>query len=628
MKVRQLCGALALSLAAPLVHAATAIDRIEPPHWWVGFRESKLELMVHARGIATARARLRNAPAGVRLTGSSRLDGDNYLFVELELGAKARPGTVTLDFVGAGGDLIASRGYELRARAPGSAGRRGFDGRDAIYLVVPDRFANGDAGNDNAGSLGDPVNRADVDGRHGGDIRGIAERLDYIAGMGFTQLWPTPLVENRQDRYSYHGYSPTDLYRIDARFGTNDDYRALVRDARARGIGVIHDIVPNHIGSGHWWMGDLPARDWLNRHASYTETNHRHVTQLDPYAAPSDRERFVAGWFVPTMPDMNQRNAKMERYLIQNALWWIEDAGLSGLRVDTYPYSDKPFLARWSHAITREYPQLTLVGEEMSNNPLMVAYWLAGKPRHDGYVSHMPSMMDFPLHYWLREALVEPEGQGFGTGFGKLYDAMTNDALYPEPSRMVLFEGNHDTNRIFSALGEDAALNRMAMAFIATTIRTPQLFYGTEILMKSPIERQDGQVRADFPGGWAGDAVDAVSGRGLSEAQRDAQDYLRKLLNWRKTAPAIHRGKLMHYNPLDGTYVYFRYLDKGSDKQKVMVVLNKNATAVELDTRRFSDMLAPNSSGIDVITGERHALGGALKVPARAAVILDIGARP
>jgi neopullulanase len=586
----------------------------------VGMRDTRLELMVNAPGIAATRAVLRGAPAGVRLKSSSRLDSDNYLFVELDVAPKARPGTLNLDFVGANGKTVASQAYSLRARAPGSAQRQGFGPQDAIYLVVPDRFANGDPANDNAGGLGDPADRANVDGRHGGDIKGIAGKLDYIAGLGFTQLWPTPLVENRQPQYSYHGYSPTDLYRIDPRFGSNDDYRALVAQAKARGMGVIQDIVPNHIGSGHWWMKDLPSRDWINQHTQYTETNHRHVTQVDPYAAPSDRERFASGWFVPTMPDLNGRQPKLERYLIQNAIWWIEEAGLSGLRVDTYPYSDKAFLSRWSGAIMREYPRLTLVGEEMNGNPLMLNYWLAGRPKHDGYASHMPSMMDFPLHYWLREALLEPEGKGYGTGWGKLYEAMTNDALYPEPARMVLFEGNHDTNRIYSALGEDAALNRLAVTFIATTVRTPQFFYGSEILMKSPIERADGPTRADFPGGWAGDAVDAVSGRGLSQAQREAQAYLRQLLNWRKTAAAIHHGRLMHYDPLGGVYVYFRY----AGQHKVMVVLSKNTTATELDTRRFSDMLTPRAMGRDVITGQRHPLGGSLKLPPRAALVLEV----
>jgi glycosidase len=612
-------GLLAALLISPAAWAA-GVDRIEPPHWWVGMQDTQLQLMVHAPGVARTHARLKAAPAGVRLKGSRRLDSDNYLFIDLDIGKAAKPGTLTLEFVAADGQTVATQAIPLHARAPGSEQRQGFDSRDTIYLIVPDRFANGDPANDNAGGLGDAANRGDVDGRHGGDLKGIAEKLDYIAGMGFTQIWPTPVVENRQPRYSYHGYSPTDLYKIDPRFGTNDEYRALVAQARAKGLGFIQDIVPNHIGSGHWWMSDLPSREWVNQHPTYTETNHRHATQIDPYTAPSERERFADGWFVPTMPDLNGRQPEMERYLIQNAIWWIEEMGLTGLRVDTYPYSDKGFLSRWSGAVMREYPRLTLVGEEMTPNPVQVQYWLAGRQQTDGYVSHMPSMMDFPLHYWLREALVEPEGKGYGTGFGKLYEALLNDVLYPEPRRMVLFEGNHDGSRIFSALGEDAALNRMAITYIATMPRTPQFFYGTEILMKSPLERQDGQVRADFPGGWAGDAVDAVSGRGLSDAQRDAQAHMRKLLTWRKTAPAIHDGKLMHYDPLNGVYVYFRT----TDKHKVMVVLSKNAQDVTLDTRRFAEQLNARSVGRDVISGAQHELGATLTVPARASLVLEV----
>jgi glycosidase len=621
MPINKSLLAALLLLALPVAAQPTPIEHLEPAFWWAGMKNGSLQLMVHGEGVAALQPRL--SYAGVSLRGSERGGSANYLFVDLDISPQARPGEFQIDFI-RGQQVAASYRYRLLPRTAGSSERPGFDSRDAIYLVVPDRFANGDPANDDIASMGDKARRSDAGGRHGGDLKGIAEHLDYIAGMGFTQLWPTPLLENKQPRYSYHGYSPTDLYQIDPRFGSNEDYRQLVERARAKGLGVIQDVVPNHIGSGHWWMKDLPAPDWINNSAGpYRETNHRHMTQMDPYAAPGDRARFTDGWFVPTMPDLNQRNPRLAAYLVQNAIWWIEYAGLSGLRVDTYPYSDKAFLSRWTKAIRDEYPRLTLVGEEMSNNPLMVAHWLAGTLHADGYVSQMPSMMDFPLHQSLREALTEPEGAGYGKGLGKLYEAMVNDALYPEPARMVLFEGNHDTNRIFSAVGEDLALNRLAMAFIATTVRTPQFFYGTEILMKSPIERDDGLVRADFPGGWAGDKIDAFTGQGLSPQQLDAQRYLRRLLNWRKTARAVHEGRLMHYDPLDGCYVYFRY----TDREKVMVVLNKNAKAVALDTRRFKEMLDVGAVGTDVISGERHAMGPTLNVPARSALILELGGR-
>lgn len=620
--VHALLRTLALTALA-LLHVATqaqAIERIEPPFWWVGMKHRPLQLMVHGERIAELQPRVR-AP-GVRLLGSRSAGNPNYLFIDLEIAPGARPGTVTIEFL-RGRSRVLSQAYELRARAPGSATRRGFGPADAIYLVVPDRFANGDPANDNHAGYGDPVDRANKGGRHGGDLKGIADHLDYIAGLGFTQLWPTPIVENRQPSYSYHGYSATDLYRVDPRFGSNDDYQNLVQQARARGLGVIMDLAPNHIGSGHGWMADMPAPDWLNHPTTYVETNHRHVTVQDRYAAQGDKARMTDGWFVPTMPDLNQRQPQLATYLVQNAIWWIEAFGLSGIRADTYPYSDKAFLARWSGAIRAEYPNLSIVGEEMTEHASMVAYWLEGHRNHDGYVSHMPSMMDFPLHGALRQALTEPEGQGYGVGFGRLYEALVDDIQYPAPEKLVLFEGNHDTNRVFSALGEDEALNTLALTYLATIVRTPQMFYGSEILMKSPIERDDGTVRSDFPGGWAGDAVNAFTGAGLGEAQRRTQALVKRLFTWRKGSLAVQRGRLVHYAPDRGTYTYFR-LDAASG-QRVMVVLSKAGEPVRLDTRRFAEVLPAGARGTDILTGTAYELGTELVMPARTALVIDLG---
>lgn len=614
---------LALSLASLLtpphaVAAPTALERVEPPSWWVGMRQPRLQLMLYGQNIGRLKPALRHP--GVRLLGSTRTDNPNYLFVDLEIAPGARSGELLLRLLDDGDRTVLSHRYPLLTRSPGSAQRQGFDSRDAIYLLVPDRFANGNTANDHDPALGDRLDRQDPGARHGGDIQGIVDRLDYIAGMGFTQIWPTPMLENRQPEYSYHGYSPTDLYRIDPRLGSNEDYRHLVAAARARGIGFIQDIVPNHIGSGHWWMKDLPARDWVHPAQPYVETNHRHGTVQDPYAAQADIRGFTQGWFVPTMPDLNQRQPLLATYLTQNAIWWIEYAGLSGLRVDTYPYSDKEFLARWTRAIRHEYPRLGLVGEEMHDNPLMVAYWLDGHRNRDGYKGPMPSMMDFPLHWRLRDALLEPEGAGYGSGLGKLYEAMLNDLLYPQPERMVLFEGNHDTNRIFSAMGEDLALTRMAVAVIATTRRTPQFFYGSELLMTSPLQRDDGRVRAGFPGGWHGDAADAVSGRGLSAPQLEFQQFMRRLLQWRKTASAVHQGRLFHFNPLGGVYAYFRV----DARQTVMVVINKSAQPQPLDLPRYAELLKPGSAALDVISGAVHRLDEQYRVPPRSVQVLEL----
>jgi glycosidase len=607
----------AIGLLATLPAHAYEIEHLEPRSWWVGMKNPQLQLMVHGERIAELTPELRHP--GVTLKRSSRTDNPNYLFLDLLIAPSAQPGELLLRFKH-GGKVVLSQRYALQARRPGSAQRRGFDQRDAIYLIVPDRFANGDPGNDQLAALGDLLDRSNPSARHGGDLQGIADHLDYIAGMGFTQIWPTPLVENKQPEYSYHGYSATDLYKIDPRFGSNESYRALVAAAKAKGIGFIQDVAPNHIGSGHWWLRDLPSRDWLNPQQPYVETNHRHTTAFDRYAASSDRRRFNQGWFVPTMPDLNQRNPLLATYLVQNAVWWIEYADLSGLRVDTYPYSDKAFMSRWSKAILDEYPRLSLVGEEMSNNPVMVSYWLRGMRNADGYRSYMPSMMDFPLFDTLRQALVEPEGQGYGVGFGRLYDAMVNDMLYPEPGRLVLFDGNHDTSRIYSALGEDEGLLRMALVFIATTRRIPQFLYGTELLMSSPLQRDDGAVRADFPGGWPADSASGFSAAGLSPRQIATQSFMRKLLNWRKTASAVHDGRLVHFNPLGGSYVYFRQ----NARQTVMVAMNKNAQEIELETARFAEVMGRRARGVDLISGVSFDISKHIKIPARSALVLEL----
>ena len=613
----------ALALAAFAWSAqAQSIDRVEPPFWWTGMKHRPLQLMLHGSQLAGLAVRVQRP--GVTLKRSIALPNPDYLVLELEIAPGAKPGPLTIELQRAGRTVL-SQPYELRARQAGSAQRQGFGPGDAIYLVVPDRFADGDPSNDNVEGYGDTADRANKGGRHGGDLKGIADHVDYIAGLGFTQLWPTPLVENRQPAYSYHGYSATDLYRVDPRLGSNEDYLRLVQQARAKGLGVIMDLAPNHIGSGHWWMKDLPAPDWLNNAPphDYVETNHRHVTAQDRYAARADQARFTDGWFVPTMPDLNQRHPVLATYLVQNAIWWIEAFGLSGIRADTYPYSDKAFLARWSGAIMAEYPKLSIVGEEMTEHASMVAYWLEGHRNHDGYVSHMPSMMDFPLHGALRQALLEPEDRGYGVGLGRLYEALVEDQQYPRPEKLVLFNGNHDTSRIFSALGEDEALTRMATVYLATIARTPQWFYGDELLMGSPVERDDGQVRADFPGGWAGDRASGFTGEGLGDAPRRMQAWVRRLFQWRKGSAAVQRGSLVHYAPDRGTYTWFR-IDAASG-QRVMVVLNKSEAPVELDLRRFGQVLPPDSRGTDILTGTRHELGGTLEVPPRSAMVIETG---
>ncbi len=608
-----LCFGLMLSASASA--RDFAIDHLEPASWWVGMKHSRVELMVHGNAIGPLKPRL--SRPGVSVVDVQRVENPNYLFVTLEIANNASPGTFDIEFLD--GDRVAvRRPFRLDAREPGSASRKGFDASDAIYLIVPDRFANGDPGNDTVAAMREPADRTSPNGRHGGDIAGISKSIDYIAGMGFTQLWPTPLLENDQPEFSYHGYAITDLYRVDPRFGSNEDYRALSRSARAKGVGLIMDVVLNHIGSSHWWMRDLPAPDWINHGSQFAPTNHRRTTVQDPHAAPQDRADFVEGWFSPGMPDLNQRNPHLATYLIQNSLWWIEYAGLSGIREDTFGYADTEFLSAWGKAVLDEYPDFSMVGEEWSANPATVAHWQRGKVNPDGHVPHMPSMMDFPVHTALRDALNEPEGRD--TGWIRLYEALANDYLYPDADRLVVFAENHDTTRLLATVKGDVALFKIAMAYLATVRGTPQFFYGSEILMEGPREREDGKIRADLPGGWAGDANNALTGAGLSAAERDAQDYLRRLLRWRRNTPVVQHGELQHFAPADGVYVYFRY----DNDNTVMVALNRNAGPTPLALERFGRFIKTDSRGRDAMSGKTIALGTTLQLAGNAATILSI----
>ena len=608
--------ALILALAAASLAAAAPyqVDHLEPLSWWVGMKHPELQLMVHGERIAELAPEVRYP--GVTMTGVERTGNPNYLFIDLLVAPDTAPGSFTIQFM-RGGAVVTSADYLLEARRPGSALRRGFDARDAVYLIVPDRFANGDPSNDSMPGLAERAARTDPDGRHGGDLKGMREHLDYIAGLGFTMIWPTPLMENNQERYSYHGYSDTNMYRVDPRFGTNEQYRDFVREANARHIGVIQDIVLNHIGTGHWWMRDLPAADWLNHQDGYVQTNNQHTTVMDIHAAPEDRELFLDGWFVKTMPDLNQRNPLLARYLIQNSIWWIEYAGLSGIREDTYSYADTQFVARWCNAITDEYPDFNIVGEEMNPNPYMVAYWQKGVVNRDGYRSGLPSLMDFPV-VDLMPSVLNDEDTRSG-GLIRLYEMIAADFLYADPMRLMVFPDNHDRPRLYSRLHENLDLLETSLLFTATTRGIPEYFYGTEVLIGSPVERVDGLLRADMPGGWAGDRVSAFTGAGLTPRQAEAQDFVRRLLNWRKTSSAVASGKLLHYIPSGGFYVYFRY----DDRQTVMVVLNKNRSDATLDLARFSRMLKGARSGRNLLTGEPVDLSAPLAMKALKSIAVE-----
>jgi glycosidase len=608
------CVASACLSAAAVQAQDYRIDHLDPPFWWSGMQHKKLQLMVHGTRIADLDPVL-DYP-GVRIDAVTRVANRNYLFIDLAVSDQAAPGKFDITF--RNGSTNVKYSYQLLAREAGSAQRASFSSIDAIYEVMPDRFANGTTANDSLPAMADKLDRASGAGRHGGDIQGIIDRLDYIAAMGFTQLWPTPLVENDMPTYSYHGYAATDHYKIDPRYGSNQDYLRLSAEARKKGIGLIHDVVLSHIGSGHWWMKDMPMPDWTNHEGKFVPTVHHRMSTQDPYGSQADKLNFTHGWFTDEMPDLNQANPMVANFLIQNNIWWIEYARLSGLRIDTYGYSDADFLTEFSRRIVAEYPHLNMVGEEWHKSPAVVSHWQRGKLSADGFAGSLPSMMDFPMMYTMRAGLADKEDTD---GFKDVYETLSLDYLYPDAANLVLFEGNHDVPRMFSVVGEDVDLYKMALAYTMTMPRIPQFYYGTEILMTSTAKgRDDASYRHDFPGGWAGDKVNAFTGAGLTQKQRDAQAFVTKLVNWRKSQSVIHHGKMMQFGPENDTWVYFRY----DDKKKVMVAFNKNAKPVSLPTVRFQEMLKGAKAGVDALTGKTFDLSTTLTLPARSVVILEI----
>jgi len=571
------------------------IWHVEPPNWWTNMTNPELQIMIHGDQIAKYNPTI-DYP-GVVIQRVVSTDNPNYLFIYLTIDPNTNPGQFDIQLVSLKTGRKKLRSYELLERRLGSAERVGFDASDVMYLITPDRFANGDTGNDSVEGMADKFNRTDDFGRHGGDLKGIIDNLDYIEEMGFTALWLNPVVENDMPRGSYHGYAATDLYSIDARYGSNDDYLTLAKEAKKRGIGIIMDQIMNHCGSKHWWMDDLPAEDWVHSFDKYKYSTHKRVSLHDPYAAKSDQEYFTNGWFVETMPDMNQDNPLLGDYLIQNSIWWVEYADLKGIRHDTHPYGGLEFMKEYSCRIMNEYPNFSIVGEEWSVNPTVIAKWQAGKQNPDGYQSCMPQMFDFPLQAALKDALAEEES--WGTGWIKVYEMLANDIVYANPMNLVIFPDNHDMDRVFTQVNKDYDLFKMAIVYNLTMRGIPQFYYGTELLMANEKPGNHGEIREDFPGGWPGDEVNAFTGYNLPDDKSKAQTFCKTLLNWRKGSRVIHEGKLMHYAPKNGVYVYFRYLDK----KKVMVVFNKNKSEITIKSEDYREMLDAGDVGVDVLSG-------------------------
>lgn len=599
------------------LQAQSSIQRVEPPNWWAGMKNPSLQLLVYGENMSELYPSINYE--GVSVERVIRVPNPNYLFINLEIGEKARPGNVEMQFK-EDGKVVLAHSYPLLAREKRGEEIRGYDNSDVMYLVTPDRFVNGNPDNDYVEGMREKPDRANPGGRHGGDIQGMMDKLDYIADMGFTALWLNPVLENDMDSFSYHGYSITDFYRVDPRYGSNAEYRKLADMAREKGIIMIMDMITNHCGSNHWWMNDLPTADWINYGGEFVPTNHKKAVIQDPYVAKADYKGFVDGWFVKTMPDLNQRNELMSTYLIQNSIWWVEYLELGGIRMDTYPYNDADFMTDWTCAIMEEYPNFNIVGEEWVGTPTIVSFWQRGKKNPNGYTSCLPGLMDFPLQEAMRKSLNE---RNSNQAFNQLYEMLAQDFLYPDPNNLVVFPDNHDMSRWYTQVNEDFGFFKLGVAYVLTTRGIPQIYYGTEALMANPGTDSHGIIRSDFPGGWAGDKVNAFTGQGLNEKQRQAMAFMKKLVRWRKDAEVVHTGHLMHYVPKDGVYVFFRY----NDKEKVMVILNANEAPTALELERFSQMLNGVKTGKDVLTGKVFEMKDGITLPGKEPLVLELDSK-
>lgn len=593
------------------------INRVEPPNWWVGMKNSNLQLLVHHLNISDWTPKIDYE--GVFITKVNKADNPNYLFIDLEISDTAQSGTFCLQFIKEGEKHLL-HAYELKSRKKKSKDYVGFDSSDVIYLITPDRFSNGNPDNDIVDFMKErTINREDNYARHGGDIKGIINHLDYIDDMGFTAIWSCPLLTNDMSESSYHGYAITDYYEIDPRFGTLEDYLTLSAKMEERGLKLIMDQVANHCGVEHWWMKDLPFKDWINHQKYYEDnvenwdgsmsknTNHRRTTNQDIYASEFDKNDMTVGWFVSAMPDLNQRNPFMARYTIQNSIWWIETANLGGIRQDTYSYPDKDFMSKWAGEITHEYPNFSIVGEEWSYNPLIIGYWQRGANNRDGYKSNLRSPMDFAMQKLIVEAINEEDE--WSTGLVKIYEGLANDFYYASPKDVMVFPDNHDMSRIFTQLHGNLITTKMALSYLLIIPRIPQIYYGTEILMHDFDKPGDhGLIRSDFPGGWEADKVNAFTGEGLKPDQKNMQSFLKKILNYRKTSKAIHEGKTVHFAPESRLYILFRI----HEDEIVIHILNKNTDEFELDLSRFIEIGLTGKLITNIVTGESFRWGETL----------------
>lgn len=576
-------------LLISIVMQSQIIKKVEPAFWWADMKYNQVQVMVYGTGISNYTPVVKDKL--VRLVSVDKSENKNYLFLNLDF-SQSTAMNFEIKFKKKGVLNDVTINYELKSRKKNSALREGFDSSDALYLITPDRFANGNVSNDIvAGLKEEKIDRKDNYARHGGDILGIIEHLDYIENMGFTAVWPSPLLTNNMHKQSYHGYAMTDFYEVDPRFGDMESYRLLSEKMEDKGLKLIMDQVLNHCGLEHWWMKDLPFKDWVNYQEYFEEgkelpySNHKRTTNQDIYASEKDAELMTDGWFTQEMPDLNQKNPFLAKYLIQNSIWWIETMNLAGIRQDTYPYPDKNFMSDWAGAIMEEYPNFSIVGEEWSYNPLLVGYWQTGANNKDGYESNLTSTMDFPMQRKIIQGFNEEET--WETGLVKIYEGLANDFHYATPKDIMIFADNHDMSRVFTQLNGNVKHTKMALGYILCMPRIPQIYYGTEILMNDFDKPGDhGLVRTDFPGGWSGDEKNAFTGEGLNSQEKEMQSFLKTLLNYRKDSQALHHGKTIHFAPEDGVYVLFRK----SEDEILAIILNKNKESITLDLNRFSEI--------------------------------------
>ena len=600
------------------------IQKVEPAFWWHGMKNPDLQILVYGKDISKYQVELSD---NIKVKDLTKTENPNYVFITINTDEVQKP-SFKINFKN-GKKTVDSYTYELKNRKPGSAARNSFSSKDVMYLIMPDRFANGDPSNDSQPNLTEKVNRNLPSGRHGGDLRGIINNLDYLQNLGVTALWLTPANEDNEKKTSYHGYAQTNLYKIDGRYGTNEEYLELSQKLQQRGMMLIQDYVTNHWGISHWLIQDLPTKDWIHQFKDgegkygFKRSNYRTTSQFDTNVSKVDKQEALNGWFDTTMPDLNQSNPLVLNYLTQNAIWWIEYAELGGLRVDTYPYNDKVAMAKWAKAITDEYPKFNIVGEAWMYNPAHISYWQKDSKigAIDGYNSNLPSVMDFTLFTDLPNALKEEES--WDKGMIKIYNSFGNDFLYPDINNILVFFENHDTERFNEMFKGDVRYYKMAMSLIATVRGIPQIYYGSEIGMQGDKNKGgDADIRRDFPGGWKSDSQNAFNPETQTLEQKQFHDYTQKLLTWRKGKEVIHTGKTKHYMPKEKVYVYFRY----NKNEKVMVVINNNEKDQTFDLNRFAESLDGVSKGKDVITGKEISIStqNKITISGKSSLILEL----